>query len=149
MIGVAIQRVRPRAGSRHFETAGMDARIAVSANPALFELVLINVLDNAILYGPDGTRIVLSAEDLGDRCRIGIADEGCGIPEDDLVRVFERFYRVRRSEASPRGSGLGLAIARGFVEALGGSIEAQTPGVGNGGTKIVIELPIAGAVPAS
>ncbi|MEN2748434.1 ATP-binding protein [Sphingomonas sp. T9W2] len=149
MIGVAIQRVRSRAGSRHFETAGMDPRIAVSANPALFELVLINVLDNAILYGPDGTRIVLSAEDLGDRCRIGIADEGCGIPEDDLVRVFERFYRVRRSEASPRGSGLGLAIAKGFVEALGGSIEAQTPGVGNGGTKIVIELPIAGAVPAS
>ncbi len=149
MIGVAIQRVRPRAGNRRFETVGMDPRLVVSANPALFELVLINVLDNAILYGPDGTRIVLGAEDLGDRCWIGIADEGCGIPEDDLVRVFERFYRVRRSEASPRGSGLGLAIAKGFVEALGGSIAAQTPGVANGGTKIVIELPIASGMPAT
>ena len=144
MIGVAIQRVRPRAGNRHFDTADTGSGLLVMANPALFELVLINVLDNAILYSPDDTRIVVAGKRIGERCRISIADQGCGIPDTDLVRVFERFYRVRRTEASPRGSGLGLAIAKGFVEALGGSIEAQTPGIADGGTKIIIELPIAG-----
>jgi len=57
--------------------------------------------------------------------------------------VFERFYRVRRAESSPRGSGLGLAIAKGFTEALGGTIEARTPGLNFAGTEILIRLPLA------
>ena len=56
--------------------------------------------------------------------------------------MFERFYRVRRAEASPRGSGLGLAIAKGFVEAIKGSIAAYAPGVDDRGTTIEIMLPL-------
>lgn len=141
MVGVAVQRVRPRVGNRIIRSFSADSDLLVIANPALFELVLINVLDNAILYSADGTRIVITAKREGEQCRISIADEGCGIPEADLPRVFERFYRVRRVEASPRGSGLGLAIAKGFVEALEGSIAAHTPGVADSGTTIEIRLP--------
>jgi two-component system sensor histidine kinase KdpD len=118
--------------------------LLVNADAALFELVLVNVLDNAILYSDDGTRICIEAYSEPDRCRITIADEGQGIPREDVDRIFERFYRISRSERSPRGSGLGLAIAKGFVEALGGSIEASTPGIGDRGTCITIHLPVAG-----
>lgn len=143
MVGVAVQRVRARAGSRRLRIHAPVPDLAVAANPALFELVLINVLDNAILYSADGTRVVVTVVRDAGWCRIGIADEGCGIPAANLERVFERFYRVPRSEASPQGSGLGLAIAKGFVEALGGAIEARTPGVDGAGTEIVITLPVA------
>ncbi|MGV3479545.1 MAG: sensor histidine kinase, partial [Sphingobium sp.] len=83
-------------------------------------------------------------------CSITVADQGQGIPEADLERVFERFHRVARPEPSPRGSGLGLAIARSFVEALDGEIVARTPGIGSVGTRIVIRLPVVegGEVPA-
>lgn len=143
MVGVAVQRVRPRVGNRIIRSLFADPDLLILANPALFELVLINVLDNAILYSADGTRIVIKAKRDGEQCLISIADEGCGIPEADLPRVFERFYRVRRAEASPRGSGLGLAIAKGFVEALEGSISAHIPGVADSGTTIEIKLPCA------
>jgi two-component system sensor histidine kinase KdpD len=142
MLSVAVQRLRSRAGRRKISLVTSDNELPVAANPALFELVLINVLENAILYSPDATSIVVAASQMGDCCRISIADEGCGIPTADLERVFERFVRVRRSEASPQGSGLGLAIARGFVEALGGSIAARTPGLHGRGTEVVIELPL-------
>ena len=56
--------------------------------------------------------------------------------------MFDRFYRVARSEASPRGSGLGLAIAKGFVEALDGTIGATVPGIEGRGTRITISLPL-------
>lgn len=85
MVGVAIQRVRPRVGSRMIRTLIADADLLVKANPALFELVLINVLDNAILFSADGTRIVIAATRVGERCRISIADEGCGIPGADSL----------------------------------------------------------------
>jgi two-component system sensor histidine kinase KdpD len=143
MLSVAIQRIRGRAHNRVLRHISDDSDLLVRANPALFELVLINVLDNAILYSPDGSRIEITSRREGERCRISIADEGCGVPQADLDRIFERFYRVSRTEASPRGSGLGLAIAKGFVEALDGSIEARVPGVGEAGTEIIIRLPLA------
>ncbi len=143
MLSTVTQRVRPRAGGRLIQRVLNGADLLVNADAALFELVLVNVIDNAILYSEDGTRIMIESGQEGVLCRIAIADEGQGIPEEELDRIFERFYRVARSEPSPRGSGLGLAIARGFVEALGGSIVAERPGIGDRGIRIVIRLPIA------
>lgn len=143
ILGAIIQRVRTRAGGRHIERRLEQDHLLVSVDAAMFELVLINLLDNAILYSQDGTHITVEAHRDGDRCAISIADEGCGIPKADLERVFRRFYRVPRSESSPRGSGLGLAIAKGFVEALGGCIRADSPGPGGRGTVINISLPLA------
>ncbi|MDH7975016.1 ATP-binding protein [Sphingomonas sp. AR_OL41] len=147
ILGSAIQRARARAAGRSLVRKGDDADLLVSADPALFELVMVNVLDNAINYSGDGTEIRVVSERAGDQCRITVADQGCGIPKGDLDLVFGRFYRVNRAEASPRGSGLGLAIARGFVRALNGTIEAQTPGIGEVGTRITITLPLAAIAP--
>jgi two-component system sensor histidine kinase KdpD len=143
MLSTVVQRMRARAEEYQISRVLTGADLLVNADAALFELVLVNVLDNAILYSEPGTRILIESEQEEDHCRITIADEGQGIPSDELDRVFDRFYRVSRSEPSPRGSGLGLAIARGFVEALGGSIQAETPGIGDKGTRIVIRLPLA------
>lgn len=140
MVGAAIKRVRPRAGNRTIRRCD-EHDVLVSANAALFELVLLNVLDNAIRYSSDESSICIMIDHVGERCALTIADEGIGIPPADLERVFTRFHRVSRAEAAPRGSGLGLAIAKGFVEALGGTIEARIPGIGNAGTRIVISLP--------
>jgi two-component system sensor histidine kinase KdpD len=115
----------------------------VYANAALFELVLTNVLDNAARYSPEGSRIIVDVAEQSGFSRISVIDEGSGIPEGDLERVFERFYRVSRAEPSPRGTGLGLAIAKGFVEALGGTIDAKTPGINRKGTRVTITLPLA------
>ena len=142
-LGAIIQRVRTRAGSRHIERRLEDGHLLVSVDAAMFELVLINLLDNAILYSEDGTRIAVKAHRHGEWCRISITDEGCGIPTADLEQIFSRFYRVPRPEPSPRGSGLGLAIAKGFVEALGGAIKADSPGPSGRGTVISISLPLA------
>lgn len=149
MLGIAGQRARNRTRAHRIRVLPVKASFGVYANPALFELVLSNVLENAIIYSPEGSDIDLQAMQDGAHCLISVADEGSGIPTEDLGRVFERFYRVQRPETSPRGSGLGLAIAKGFTEALGGSIEARTPGIGILGTEILIRVPLAPEGPAA
>ncbi|WP_374614779.1 ATP-binding protein [Sphingorhabdus sp.] len=142
MIGVAAQRARSRARGHRISMNAFSPDLLVNANPALFELVLANVLENAILYSPDGSRIEISAKQIDKWCEISIADEGRGIPPSDFRRVFDRFYRIKRSAPSPHGSGLGLAIAKGFTEALGGSITVRIPGIDGRGTEMVIRLPL-------
>lgn len=150
MLGTVIHRVRTRAGDREIVRLPGGGDPLVHADASLFELVLINVLDNAVTYSADGSRIEVDCVEEDGFCSITVADQGQGIPDADLERVFERFHRVVRPEPSPRGSGLGLAIARSFVEALDGEIVARTPGIGAVGTRIVIRLPVvkAGEVPA-
>jgi len=148
MAAAALHRVRPRAGGRTMSLQAPAPDLLVAANAALFELVLINILDNAILYSDEDARVEISICAQQGACRIDIADSGQGIPEEALRRVFERFYRAGRSEAAGRGNGLGLAIAKGFVEALGGTIEATLPGLDGRGTRITIRLPLVEAVQA-
>lgn len=142
-IGAIVQRVRPRAGDRQIVRRASDDDLLVTVDAAMFELVLVNVLDNAIIYSENGTHIYVDVRRDGDYCVISISDEGQGIPPEDLEKIFTRFYRVSRPDASPRGSGLGLAIAKGFVEALGGRISAASPAPGGCGTTITIMLPLA------
>ncbi|HEY2445474.1 MAG TPA: sensor histidine kinase KdpD [Rhizomicrobium sp.] len=93
-------------------------------DPVLFEQVLFNLLDNAAKYAPPETKIELRAVREGNLARLEIADEGDGIPPDDLERIFDKFYRVQAGDRKRAGTGLGLAICRGFVEAMGGTIRA-------------------------
>ena len=142
MLSAAVRRLRPRAGARRIERHESEDRY-VRADAALFELALLNVLENAILYSPDGSRIAITLTGQDGMALIDIADEGRGIPKSELGRVFDRFYRVDASEQMPRGSGLGLAIAKGFVQACGGMISAEIPGLDGRGTRIRIRLPLA------
>jgi signal transduction histidine kinase len=102
--------------------------------------VLANLVANAIRHSPEVGRVLLSARAEGSTTRLEVADEGPGIPADDLERVFERFYRSDPARsADVGGAGLGLAIARWIVELHGGTIRAAT--ADPTGCRIVVELP--------
>lgn len=146
LVGGVLQRMRGKLGQRHL-TRGLPGQpVFVKADAALFELALVNILSNAIAYSPDGARICVDVAVEGAEVSLDVRDEGYGIPDIDLSRVFERFQRVARYEAAPKGSGLGLAIAKGFVEAFGGRIWAETPGLLGKGTRIAIRLPLVGTI---
>ena len=102
--------------------------------------VLVNIVSNSIKYTEDGGKIDISAKRDGGNLLITVSDNGMGIPEDDLPRLFERFYRVEKARTSNAGgSGLGLAIAKEIIDAHGGSIRVESEvGVG---TKMFVSVP--------
>jgi signal transduction histidine kinase len=109
--------------------------------------VLINLLDNAIKYSPAGSRISIIGRMTPGQVEIKVSNEGAGIPQEDLAKIFERFYRLKGPQARLiRGTGLGLAICKGMVEAHGGRIWAESR-QGHGVT-IGLMLPIPDAPPA-
>ncbi|WP_337267374.1 sensor histidine kinase KdpD [Oryzifoliimicrobium ureilyticus] len=97
----------------------------IKVDPVLFEQVLFNLIDNAAKYSPEKTKIQISGWKDGGRIAISIKDEGPGIPDNDLERIFDSFYRVQKVDHVRAGTGLGLSICRGFVEAMSGTITAQ------------------------
>jgi two-component system sensor histidine kinase KdpD len=99
---------------------------AVDLDVVLFEQALFNVLDNAAKYAPPGSLVTVRAwhEPSAGEVRLQVMDEGAGLPVDAVERVFEKFYRVQAADRQRVGTGLGLAITRGFVEAMGGRVEA-------------------------
>ncbi|RME48462.1 MAG: PAS domain S-box protein [Chloroflexi bacterium] len=106
--------------------------------PALFvdgreiEVVLMNLIENAVKYSAPGTPITVRAEHRGDAVIFSVADQGIGIPAEHLERIFERFYRADGGARRVAGTGLGLAICKRIVEAHGGQIWVEsTPHVGS------------------
>jgi two-component system, OmpR family, phosphate regulon sensor histidine kinase PhoR len=98
---------------------------AVAGDAAKLHDALRNLVENAVNYSPAGGRIELHAQVSGEAVALSVGDEGPGIPDRDLERVFERFYRVDKSRTQdPGGTGLGLSIARRLVDLHGGRITA-------------------------
>ena len=93
------------------------------------------LVENALVHTPPGTTVRVSTAVDGGRATLTVADDGPGIPADDLERIFERFYRLDGTRAS--GSGLGLAIARELAEVMGGRIELDSQ---NGWTLFTLVL---------
>ncbi len=110
------------------------------ADAARLEQVLVNLIHNAVKFTSPGGTVTLSAEREGSFIRFSVKDTGAGIPEDDLERIFERFYRVDRAR-SGGGTGLGLSIARHIVEAHGGRIWVESE-EGRGST-FFFNIPVA------
>ncbi len=97
--------------------------------------VLTNLLDNALRHTPKGGRVVVETEGRAEDVIFRVEDIGEGVSTEDLPRLFERFYRVEKSRSrgdARGGSGVGLAISKALVEAMGGSIRAESAGVGEG-----------------
>jgi len=95
----------------------------VMADDTMFSQVLLNLLDNAVKYTPQGGSIEVKAELRDGFVRFDIVDTGVGIPEKDIARIFERFYRVDRARSRDMGgTGLGLSIVKHIVQALGGQV---------------------------
>ena len=113
------------------------------ADPTKLHDVLRNLIANAITYAPEGTAIRVETELSGSSVTLSVSDEGPGIPEDDLSRVFERFYRVDKSRArDPGGTGLGLAIVKHLIELHNGEVRAENRP--EGGAKVSLTLSSAG-----
>jgi two-component system sensor histidine kinase KdpD len=102
----------------------------------LMEQVLYNLILNATQHTPEGTLITIKANYVRDRLVLEITDNGKGFPEDEIEKVFNKFYRVKGSPTG--GTGLGLSIVRGFVEAQNGTIRLQNLPVK--GSKFTIEI---------
>jgi two-component system phosphate regulon sensor histidine kinase PhoR len=101
----------------------IDEQQLVWADPGALEQVLINLVENAVKYGPEGGRVEIAAIDQGSMVRIEVRDEGPGIAPAHRRRVFERFYRVDPGRSRGMGgTGLGLAIVKNLTEAMGGEV---------------------------
>jgi signal transduction histidine kinase len=117
-----------------------DLRPMVS-DPDLLGRVLANLLGNALKYSPASSPCEIGARSEDDRFVFWVADEGEGIPPDDIGRIFERFYQVDSSATRTHGGvGLGLSLVQEIVSALGGSVEVESE-VGAGST-FTIRLPL-------
>lgn len=107
----------------------------------LFEQVLFNLLDNAAKYSLPETTIAIKSRRERDQVVLEVADEGDGIPPDELESVFDKFYRAQKGDRVRPGTGLGLAISRGFVEAMRGTIAAANRS-DRSGAVLTIRLPV-------
>src|SRR6056297_20409 len=105
------------------------------------EQVFLNVLSNAIKYSDESTRVSISLEKADGNAVVSVRDQGIGIPEEDLGRIFDRFYRVDKARSrSLGGTGLGLSISKNIIEGHGGKIEIKS-GAGKG-TEVVFSFPL-------
>jgi signal transduction histidine kinase len=110
--------------------AELDDEAEVPVRPRMLRVAIENLAENAIRYAGDGATFSISLGREGDETVIRAADDGVGVSDEDLRRLFERFYRSDRARAS-RGTGLGLAIVKHIVTSAGGRVEAATaPGHG-------------------
>lgn len=141
ILGTVLRSSRTQGGSHVIAKQIESASAIVRANPVMVEQIFRNLLDNAIRYSPEGSTIALKLSVSEDQMCVEIIDQGCGVPKDELPRLFDRFYRSSRT-AQLEGQGLGLPIAKGFTEAFGGRIDINSPHAGGLGTQILVRLPL-------
>lgn len=146
ILDAALEAVRPAAERKRITLvkAGDADPGLLRADPGRLEQALVNLLSNAVAYTPEEGRVEVSLERDGSRVCIRVTDTGVGIDSDLLPHLFEPFRqgaRARKGRSS--GLGLGLAITRQIVKLHGGTIEAESPGPGQGST-FTIRLPAAG-----
>lgn len=143
VVNEAIDRCRMKA-NKHGITlvAGGDPGLRVLGDEDMLVTALRNLIENAIAYSPERTRVVVSAQHSGKKSvQVSVADQGIGIPERDLERIFERFYRVdtARSRATG-GTGLGLAIVKHVTAAHGGKVKVWSKE--GAGSTFTLRLPL-------
>jgi len=145
-----LRRAAPLLAGHEVASIVPPALPALSLDFVLAEQALFNLLDNAAKYSPPGGRLSVEGRLAGSRIEIIVRDEGPGIAEADLDRIFEKFYRAESGDRRRAGTGLGLAIARGFVEAMGGTLTARNRNNRNNrnerndreGAEFVMEFPV-------
>ncbi len=131
----AVQACETKAGARNVSielTCAED--LVAKMNPPLLEEAVVNLLDNAIKYSEPGKPVQVAASQSDSEITIAVRDQGCGIANEHLPRLFERFYRVDkgRSPSERGGTGLGLAIVKHIAQAHGGRVSVESaPGKGS------------------
>ncbi|MDX8454733.1 sensor histidine kinase KdpD [Mesorhizobium sp. VK9D] len=150
VVGSALSRAQKITAEHTIETDIPADLSMLRLDPVLFEQALFNLLDNAAKYASPGSTIRLQAWVDNGAVILQVMDEGPGIPPDDLERIFDTFYRVRKRDQVRAGTGLGLSISRGFIEAMGGTIAAANRTDRQGAIftirmPVPVELPVPGA----
>ncbi|MCB1889343.1 MAG: HAMP domain-containing histidine kinase [Rhodocyclaceae bacterium] len=142
LVDATVAEFSPEAQKRGIALAveGTFADVRFALDEARFMQVLRNLVSNALKFSPEGSTIALALTRPGDGgFRLSVTDEGIGIPDDELERVFDKFVQSSKTRTGAGGTGLGLAICREIVEAHGGRIIALPRDAG--GTEIRIDLP--------
>lgn len=146
IFGEVISALRPLAEKKTqlLETS-VDRDVAVHADATRFKQILLNLAGNAIKFTPEGGRIELTAQKAGNTVQVSVQDNGPGIPKEEQRRIFDAFYRLRKSGENVEGTGLGLAITESLVKLQGGALGLESePGRGS---RFYFNLPAAAAVP--
>jgi two-component system sensor histidine kinase MprB len=133
LVADSVERVQRRAPAREFRLT-LEPTL-VRGSPARLDRAVVNLLENAVTWGPDGEPIEVSVAGGA----VSVRDHGPGIEQEDAERVFDRFYRSSRSRGRP-GAGLGLAIVRQVAETHGG--KASVRHANGGGARFTLELPV-------
>jgi signal transduction histidine kinase len=140
----ALEGIQPRVQERRCKVEiAVDpaaAEAAVNGDRQKLLSLVINLIDNAVRYGPEGGRIAVGLRREGDAAALSVSDEGPGIPLELRERVFESYYRIPGTAGS--GGGLGLAIVREIAEAHGARVTIED-GPGERGTRVVVRFPLA------
>lgn len=147
LIRSAVQTIQPLIDARGHDIAVLTPHppLYVWADPLRIEQVLGNLIGNAVKYSEPGTRIEISAEGAGEEVILMVKDQGIGIGNEFLPRLFDPFVQeARAAERTEGGLGIGLTVARHLVELHGGRIDASSEGPGKG-SRFVVRLPAAGA----
>jgi signal transduction histidine kinase len=141
LIRDCVEMLRPLAATKDLK--GMaSAGLQVRCDRERVLQILSNLVGNAIKFTPEGGSIFIEAQDTGHEVRFSVRDTGQGISEEELPRIFDRFWQAQRNRA---GIGLGLSIAKGLVEAHGGRLYVESK-LG-AGTTFIFTLPLAESVP--
>lgn len=131
---------------KRIEENQIGQRITININPdiplfkldkGMLEQIVYNLVNNATLYTASNSKIEIIASCYTDLLEIIVEDNGKGFPEEEISRVFEKFYRLKNSRTG--GTGLGLSIVKGFTEALGGIVRLQN--VSTGGARFSVQIP--------
>jgi two-component system phosphate regulon sensor histidine kinase PhoR len=140
---MALRDAEPRCRERRLEVrCVIDGTPIAHVDPRALDQILTNLLDNAIKYTEPGGRIEVRVGSERDRIRVEVEDSGIGIPDEDLTRIFERFYRVDKARSRALGgTGLGLSIVKHAVQSMGGEISVESR-LGEG-TTFSFTLPVA------
>jgi two-component system phosphate regulon sensor histidine kinase PhoR len=140
LIVSVVNRLSARAAARKVTFQVRNVPLTVRGNAHSLEQVVFNLLENALLYTPENGGITVSLKDAGNEAQLEVSDTGIGIPEEDQIRIFERFYRVDKARSRAEGgTGLGLAIVKHIVENHGGNISVRSE-MGRG-TTFTVRLP--------
>ena len=139
LIGAALQRAHGALTGRSVAVSLPDEMLIARYDLSQTVRILVNLLENAAKYSPPGHSIEISARRDGSHVRIEVADEGPGVAEDEIERIFEPFYRPANTPPDVRGTGLGLSIARGLADAQGGELTYRARA--GGGAVFALTLP--------
>jgi signal transduction histidine kinase/CheY-like chemotaxis protein len=145
VVGSAVETARPLidAAGHELTVSLPDEPVPLDADLTRLAQVFANLLTNSAKYTPRGGKIWLTASRDSAEVVVTVRDNGVGIPADDLARIFDMFSQVDRSiERSTGGLGIGLALVKGLVEMHGGTVRAESPGLGAGST-FTVRLPVA------